>query len=78
MRFTVRISRVASGDVVADGYTIHAIVDAAGKPKRPPVWLTERLAAPVRRTVVSAPMTAMPSKVFGSAQVIESLPEPPL
>jgi acyl-CoA thioester hydrolase len=47
VRFDVRIVRAAGGDV-ADGYTIHAITDAAGKPIRPPSWLARALENHVR------------------------------
>jgi acyl-CoA thioester hydrolase len=40
-RFEVGITNEA-GQVVADGWTVHAIVDAAGRPTRPPGWLLER------------------------------------
>jgi acyl-CoA thioester hydrolase len=43
MRFDVVIAHV-SGDRVASGYTVHAIVNAEGKPIRPPGWLTEAMA----------------------------------
>ena len=43
VRFDVRIVRAADDGPVADGYTIHAITDAAGKPSRPPAWFKEAL-----------------------------------
>ena len=43
-RFDVRITNEV-GEVVADGYTVHAIVTPEGKPTRPPRWLMERLQA---------------------------------
>ena len=43
MRFEVAIAHV-SGDRVASGYTLHAIVNAEGKPIRPPAWLSEAMA----------------------------------
>ena len=43
MRFEVAIAHV-SGDRVASGYTLHAIVNADGKPIRPPQWLTDAMA----------------------------------
>ena len=41
VRFDVRIVRADSGEGVADGYTIHALVSAEGKAVRPPAWLLE-------------------------------------
>ena len=35
------IVHAATGAGVARGYTVHAVVDAAGKPIRPPAWLLE-------------------------------------
>ncbi|MBL7220193.1 MAG: acyl-CoA thioesterase [Phycisphaerae bacterium] len=43
MRFDVAITHV-SGDRVASGYTLHAIVNAEGKPIRPPQWLNDAMA----------------------------------
>ena len=43
MRFEVAIAHI-SGDRVASGYTLHAIVNAEGKPIRPPAWLSEAMA----------------------------------
>ena len=43
MRFDVTIAHV-SGDQVAGGYTVHAIVNAEGKPIRPPQWLAQAMA----------------------------------
>jgi len=43
VRFTIRIAHVA-GSEVAEGYTIHAVVGASGKPIRPPDWLVRALA----------------------------------
>jgi acyl-CoA thioester hydrolase len=42
LKFAVTITR--GGQVVAEGWTVHAIVDPAGKPTRPPRWLLENLA----------------------------------
>lgn len=42
LRFDVAITAEA-GQRIADGYTVHAIVDPAGRPTRPPAWLLERL-----------------------------------
>jgi acyl-CoA thioester hydrolase len=44
LRFDVRIVQVESGQAVADGYTVHAIVDPSGRPTRPPRWLADLLA----------------------------------
>ena len=44
LRFDVKITQAEGGAAVADGYTVHAIVDAAGRPTRPPMWLKELLA----------------------------------
>ncbi len=43
MRFDVAIAHI-SGERVAGGYTVHAIVNAEGKPIRPPQWLAEAMA----------------------------------
>lgn len=43
LRFDCRICHEYSGRPVADGYTVHAITDTAGKPTRPPKWLMELL-----------------------------------
>ncbi len=40
VRFDVKIK--CGDQPVADGYTVHAVVDPAGRPVRPPKWLTER------------------------------------
>jgi acyl-CoA thioester hydrolase len=44
IRFDVTIIHSETGAPVASGYTIHAFTDTAGKPIRPPAWLTEPLA----------------------------------
>lgn len=51
LRFDVKIRHANDGPAVAAGYTIHAITDQAGKPKRPPAWLLEALTqdGPTRR-----------------------------
>ena len=41
VRFDVTIVHDQTGEPVADGYTIHAFVNSAGKPIRPPNWFTE-------------------------------------
>jgi len=43
IRFEIAI-RHADGAPVACGWTVHAFVDAAGKPLRPPPWFTGALA----------------------------------
>lgn len=46
IRFDMEIVHAAGpaeGKGVAKGYTIHAIVDPAGKPIRPPHWLTDAI-----------------------------------
>ncbi|MGW8258285.1 MAG: acyl-CoA thioesterase [Thermoguttaceae bacterium] len=39
VRFDVAIEQAESSQPVCSGYTIHAITDPTGKPKRPPEWL---------------------------------------
>ena len=39
LRFEVKIVQAESGQVVVEGYTIHAITKPDGKPTRPPQWL---------------------------------------
>jgi len=43
MRFDITIAH-AGGDKVASGYTVHAIVNAEGRPIRPPTWLADVMA----------------------------------
>jgi len=43
LRFDVEVKQQANGHPVVSGYTIHAFVDVAGKPIRPPPWFTELL-----------------------------------
>ncbi len=38
VRFDIHIARADESASVASGYTVHAIVDASGKPARPPGW----------------------------------------
>lgn len=38
LRFDVRITQAEGGAAVAEGYTLHAVVDPTGKPIRPPPW----------------------------------------
>ena len=44
VKFSVRITS-ETGEAVADGYTVHAIVQSDGRPTRPPQWLMTRLKA---------------------------------
>ncbi len=44
LRFDVKIRHANNGPDVTAGYTIHAITDQAGKPKRPPDWLLKAIA----------------------------------
>jgi len=46
VRFDMEVRQADSGQTVCRGYTIHAIVDATGKPVRPPAWLVEMFAMP--------------------------------
>ncbi|MGO9246764.1 MAG: acyl-CoA thioesterase [Verrucomicrobiia bacterium] len=41
LRVDVEITQAEGGAPVARGYTIHAVTDPAGKPMRPPPWVTE-------------------------------------
>lgn len=43
LRFDVRIVNAQTGAAVAEGYTVHAITDPAGRPIRPPAWFVEVL-----------------------------------
>jgi acyl-CoA thioester hydrolase len=43
VRFENRIAHADSELVIADGYTIHAVVDSAGRPVRPPAWLVKAI-----------------------------------
>ncbi|MHC4717876.1 MAG: acyl-CoA thioesterase [Planctomycetota bacterium] len=43
LRCDCRIVQAGDGRAVATGYTIHAFVDASGKPVRPPAWFLEHL-----------------------------------
>ncbi len=45
VRFDVAIAQAENGAAVVEGYTIHAITDATGKPIRPPQWLSTALSA---------------------------------
>jgi len=43
LRFEVQITQNASRRPVVRGYTVHAFMDASGKPIRPPEWFGELL-----------------------------------
>ena len=43
VRFDVAIVQSGTGAPVVNGYTVHAVVNEAGKPVRPPEWLADRL-----------------------------------
>lgn len=43
LRFEMKIINATTKNAVAEGHTIHAITDAAGKPIRPPTWLSDAL-----------------------------------
>lgn len=43
LKFSNRIERVSDGKLVCDGYTIHAVVDAQGRPMRVPSWAVSLL-----------------------------------
>jgi acyl-CoA thioester hydrolase len=43
LRFDVTVTRAADGACVAEGYTVHAVTDARGRPVRPPPWLLAAL-----------------------------------
>jgi acyl-CoA thioester hydrolase len=45
VRFDMTIRHASDGAPVANGYTVHAILSADGKPIRPPTWLTAVLEA---------------------------------
>jgi acyl-CoA thioester hydrolase len=45
VRFDVKIAQADGGAAVAEGHTIHAFCDAAGKPSRPPEWFVAQLNA---------------------------------
>ena len=43
LRFDVQITQSEGGRPVVRGHTIHAFMDPAGKPIRPPTWFVELL-----------------------------------
>lgn len=55
LRCDVRIAHAHGGAPVAQGYTIHAFVNGAGKPVRPPAWFA---AVFNKKTVFSAGASA--------------------
>jgi acyl-CoA thioester hydrolase len=46
VRFDIDIDHADEKAHVANGYTVHAIVDASGKPARPPAWFTQAVGEP--------------------------------
>lgn len=44
LRFDVRIDQALTGKPVVRGYTVHAYVNAQGRPIRPPEWFVQVLA----------------------------------
>lgn len=40
-RFDVEIELAETGQTVCRGWTVHAVIDAGGRPIRPPAWLVE-------------------------------------
>jgi len=40
LRFDVRVTQDVGGQDVVRGYTVHAVANAAGRPIRPPAWLS--------------------------------------
>lgn len=43
LRFDISINQAKDNKVIVEGYTVHAITDAAGKPMRPPEWLSQEI-----------------------------------
>ncbi|MFP4140222.1 MAG: acyl-CoA thioesterase [Planctomycetota bacterium] len=43
LRFDVDVRHAATADPVTRGWTVHAVTDPAGRPIRPPAWLTEMI-----------------------------------
>jgi len=41
VRFDVQIVHAGAGQPVAQGYTVHAVTDATGRPMRPPEWFLQ-------------------------------------
>jgi acyl-CoA thioester hydrolase len=41
LKFTVQVSHTSSSKPVVNGWTVHAFIDAQGKPLRPPAWFLE-------------------------------------
>ena len=46
VRFENRIVHADTGAAVAEGYTIHAVADASGRPIRPPAWFVDFMGGP--------------------------------
>ncbi len=49
LRFDMRVWQHARGDLVVEGYTVHAFVDAHGRAQRPPEWFLSLLEAAAQR-----------------------------
>jgi acyl-CoA thioester hydrolase len=43
LKFVNRITNADTGVGIAEGYTIHAVVDLSGRPIRPPAWFVEAM-----------------------------------
>jgi acyl-CoA thioester hydrolase len=43
VKFVNRITNADTGAGIAEGYTIHAVVDLSGRPIRPPTWFVEAM-----------------------------------
>jgi acyl-CoA thioester hydrolase len=43
VRFDIDITRADTGKAIARGWTVHGIVDPAGKPLRPPAWFLQAI-----------------------------------
>lgn len=46
VRFENRIVHADTGAAVAEGYTVHAVADASGRPIRPPGWFVDLMGGP--------------------------------
>lgn len=49
LRFDMRVCQHPRGDLVVEGYTVHAFVDAHGRALRPPEWFVGLLEAAAQR-----------------------------
>lgn len=47
VRFDIDITQAADGRPVARGHTVHAVVDAQGRPMRPPPWFLALFPSPL-------------------------------